>query len=712
MAISLGGLAKDPMTQPLPPLREELDLMRGVPDRTGFPNWMIFDPARNRYFRIGWKYFQILQNWMLGTPTAIMNAVDEVKLDKKDFLSILGFLKNNNLLRCDVEGNHDNFLKQYKKAKRHPLKWLVHSYLFFRIPLVHPDPFLVRTARFVRFMFIPWLHYLVLAVGSVGLLKTVEHWEEFFTTFMHFFTLKGAFFLGVTIFFIKIIHELAHGYCLKRYGCKVPTMGIAFIVMWPVLYTDATDAWRLRSRRQRLIIGSAGMLVEIELALLCLLAWSILPDGIGKSLAFYIATASLLTTMAINLSPFLRFDGYYLMSDYFGIDNLHTRSFAFGKWKIKELLFGFNLPKPERFPPAMELNLIIFAWAICVYRFFLFLGIAILVYNLFFKTLGIILFIIEIVWFIALPMYREVVQWWHLRQLMTFNYETRRTIVIFATTLFFAVVPWNSKTSMPAIYTSDTYNLVFPSNPGQLVENNADWGKEFKKGDIMFKFSSSYLENNIQKAEIRIKIWNQLAQRIAASQRDLLESPLVLKNLAKEKSVLRGMKEQRELLTVRAPVDGKVVYYNDTLTQGAWLNQTVPLLALNDVKNGRLTAVLDERSYARLKVGAEGRFYPDNPQYGPFDVYVEEIDSTHMQVLSDPYFGSPFGGKVAAILDQNKNLIPQDAVYKVYLRPLGGEVEVPQKVMVGTAKIRGKRRSFIRWLYDSSASILIKESGF
>ena len=712
MAINLGGLLQqDPMSQPLPPLREELDLMSGMPDRTGAPNWMVYDPGRNHYFRIGWKYFQILQNWMLGTPNAIMQAVTEVKLEKKDFASILNFLRHNNLLRCDVEGNHDIYMKQYKKAKKHPLKWLVHSYLFFRIPLVHPDLFLARTARFVQFMFIPWLHYLIIGVGSFGLLKTIEHWEEFFTTFMHFFSLKGALFLGLTIFCIKIVHELSHGYCLKRYGCKVATMGIAFIVMWPVLYTDATDAWRIKSRRNRLIMGAAGMLIEIELALLCLLAWNMLPDGVARSLSFYVATASLLTTMLINLSPFLRFDGYYLMADYFGVDNLHTRSFAFGKWKIKELLFGFGLPRPERFPPAMEFNMVIFAWAICIYRFFLFLGIAILVYNLFFKTLGIILFIIEIVWFIALPIYREVIQWWHLRSMMTLNRQTRRTLLIGGLSLFICVVPWNSNIALPAIYTSGHYNLVFLANPGQLVEDNTDWGKLFKKGEVMFRFDSPYLENNIKKSEIRIKIWNQLAQRIAASERDLLESPLVLKNLEKEKSLLRGMKEQRELLTVRAPVDGKVVYYNDTLSLGTWLNEEVPLVALNDTDGTRLTAVLNERSYNRLKVGARGTFYPDNPQHESFAVYVEEIAHTHMQVLREPYFGSPFGGRVAATLDENRNLIPQDAVYKVRLRPLGGS-EVPQKVMVGTAKIKGKRRSFIRGLYDSTAALLIEESGF
>ncbi len=706
-----GGTMPDPMTRALPPLREELDLMRGTPDRNGSPNWLIFDPSRNRYFRVGWKYFQILKNWALGTPEAIARAVTEIKLEKKDFLGIINFLRHNNLLRCDVEGNHAIYLEQQQRAKKHPLKRLVHNYLFFRIPLVHPDPFLQRTYRFARFMFIPWLHYAILALGSVGLLQTIERWEQFFTTFMHFFSLKGVFLLGVTIFFIKIIHELAHGYSLKRYGCKVPTMGIAFIVLWPVLYTDATDAWRIRSRRHRLILDSAGMLIEIELALLCLLAWNLLPDGIAKSLAFYVATASLLTTLAINLSPFLRFDGYYFMSDYFGLDNLHQRSFALGKWKIKELLFGFGLPKPERFPPRLQFNLIFFAWAICVYRFFLFLGIAILVYNLFFKTLGIILFVIEIIWFIVLPIYREVIQWWHLRSLMTLNYQMKRTLAVLTIVMLVSLTPWSSGTSIPAIYTGGHYNLVFPAVPGKLLEDHADRGKRFKKGEVMFKFASPYLENRIKKSQIRIDIWNQLAQRIAASRLDLMESPLVLKNLEKEKATLKSMREQQELLTVRAPLDGEVVYRNDAIGKGVWLNESAPLAALSDTESSRLIAIVPERSYARLKVGDTGVFYADNPEHSPIEVYIEEIDRTHMQVLDRPYFGSPYGGAVAATPDREGNLIPQDAVYKVRMRPLG-DIKPPQKVVVGSAKIKGERRSFMRRLYGTTAALLIRESGF
>ena len=62
--------------------------------------------------------------------------------------------------------------------------------------------------------------------------------------------------------------------------------------MFPVLYTDATDAWKLRSRRNRLSIVTAGVRTELYIALLATFFWNVLPDGPLKSAAFFLATTS------------------------------------------------------------------------------------------------------------------------------------------------------------------------------------------------------------------------------------------------------------------------------------------------------------------------------------------------------------------------------------------------------------------------------------
>jgi putative peptide zinc metalloprotease protein len=201
------------------------------------------------------------------------------------------------------------------------------------------------------------------------------------------------------------MHEMAHALTAKHLGCRVTSMGVALLVLFPVLYTDTTDAWRLHHRRERLAIVLAGIRMELHLALLATFLWSFLADGPLRSAAFFIATTSWLTSLAINLSPFMRFDGYYALADWLGAANLQPRAFALGRWRLREALFGLNEPPPEQLSRSREHIFILYGWATWIYRLMLFLGIALLIYYFAFKLLGIALFAVEIIWFVLLPVH-------------------------------------------------------------------------------------------------------------------------------------------------------------------------------------------------------------------------------------------------------------------------------------------------------------------
>src|SRR5690606_21301466 len=109
----------------------------------------------------------------------------------------------------------------------------------------------------------------------------------------------------------------------------------------------------------------------------------------------------------VNLNPLMRFDGYFLFSDLVRMPNLEARGHAMGRWHLRRLLFGLADPRPE---PGRSW-LVGYAYAIWTYRLFLFLGIALAVYFLFFKALGIVLFLVEIVYFIGAPVFREARKW-------------------------------------------------------------------------------------------------------------------------------------------------------------------------------------------------------------------------------------------------------------------------------------------------------------
>ena len=92
---------------------------------------------------------------------------------------------------------------------------------------------------------------------------------------------------------------------LKLSGTKTvkvlpSSLGVALLVMLPLLYTDVSDSWRLASRRQRLAIGIAGVATELGLAMVATLLWSFLLDGPLRSAAFLVATTTWVSTLAIH----------------------------------------------------------------------------------------------------------------------------------------------------------------------------------------------------------------------------------------------------------------------------------------------------------------------------------------------------------------------------------------------------------------------------
>src|SRR5690606_27180482 len=187
---------------------------------------------------------------------------------------------------------------------------------------------------------------------------------------------------------VKVCHELGHAVIAKAKGLRIPTMGVAFIVFWPVAYTDTTDAWRLTRRRDRLMIGAGGISVELGIAAVSLFMWNLVGEGPARSLLFLLATSSWLLSLLINLNPLMRFDGYFLFCDLIGVSNLEQKAHLSSRYWLRRLLFGWDKPLSDD-PPRIPFAL--FGLAIWLYRLILFFGIALAVYHLFFKALGIVL---------------------------------------------------------------------------------------------------------------------------------------------------------------------------------------------------------------------------------------------------------------------------------------------------------------------------------
>jgi putative peptide zinc metalloprotease protein len=110
--------------------------------------------------------------------------------------------------------------------------------------------------------------------------------------------------------FVKVFHELGHAYTATRYGCRVPTMGIAMIVMVPMLYSDTSDAWKLTSRRQRAATAPPDGR-RMRAGRLAIFAWNFRRRR-GAEPGVYRGDHESMVGAAIS-GAFMRFDGYFVL---------------------------------------------------------------------------------------------------------------------------------------------------------------------------------------------------------------------------------------------------------------------------------------------------------------------------------------------------------------------------------------------------------------
>ena len=664
-------------------LREELIVHEGPRREDGAPTWVVEDPARGRYFQLGWVQGEMLMRWHLGTAEAVAQAVSEqttLRVRKDDVTAFGKFLFASGLTfgegtteRCAAEAGR-------REAGKSVWKFLFHHYLFFKIPLVKPDDFLSRTLPVVSAVFFrAGFWRLTLFAFFLGLYFTSRQWEVFTQSLMQFFSFEGAAVAALTLAATKILHELGHAYTAKRLGCRVPTMGLAFMVMMPLLYTDTTDAWRLPRQRDRISVGVAGVAAEMALAVWATLVWNLLPDGILRSAMLMLATTTWVMTLAVNLSPFMRFDGYYVLSDLFNVSNLHQRSFALARRELRRFFLGLDEPAPEAFSQAKQRLLIIYAYGTWLYRLTVFFGIALIVYHTFFKALGIFLFCVEVGVFIVMPVVKELAAWGKAvkdGKASGRAWGLAAAVVILAAAL---LIPWRQEVSMPAVLRPMEVAELYAPRAAVVKAVLVKAGDRVKKGDVLLQLASDSLSHDIASLEADLKrlLWQQTFQRVrreAAGGVSVAEheTEALVRRLAR-------LKEDERKLAVIAPCDGFVADFSEELSAGVVLGEGEWLgtVASGPDKGYQATGLAEEQVLHRLAPGAAATFISEDPMRPSVPLVLSAFDRTAVRHVTDFQELSSVSGGPLAVRSapaelarrlgggRGQVLVPEAALYRV-----------------------------------------------
>lgn len=689
------------------PLREDLRLFESTPERDGTPTWAIQDPVNNRFYRIGWLEYECLLRWP-GSPSAIAADISlntALDVDEELVNDFAQFLEQNRLVRPSAQG-----IERMKEQGNAPgwrdWRWWLHSYLFVRVPLVRPDRLLRRLLPWVEPLFTRTAFTVLLCITALGLLLVARQWDVFTHSVMDLISLTGLVGFMLALIISKTLHELGHALVATRMGLRVAHMGVAFIVLWPMLYTDTGESWRLRSHRQRLAISIAGVSVEMALAGIATLAWALLDDGALRHAMLYLATTAWILSLALNVSPFMRFDGYFILSDVLNFANLHERAGAMAKTRLRRFVLGLPDPDPEVLSPSTARNLTWFAFATWLYRLGVFLAIAWAVYTFFFKVLGIFLLVVEILWFVLRPIAAELTVWKKRWSEVTL---IRRSSLYGLLLLVIAllVAPWAFKIDAPAVAHPERQQFVYSPFPAQLLQLQVP--SDVTQGSVLASFNAPDLDAQHLRTQASVRALEQRLAGLIADDLGRHQEQATLHRLHEQQAEIQAIHDEAGRLSVKADFNGQWRDVPDDYHAGVWVDTQTLLGVLVDPTSWVVDAYVEQRAIDRIQLGATAYFHPHGqPKAVPARVLF--LDSTRTQRLPHSMLDGRYGGPIATQVAGQDEGTPLDAVYRVRLQ-LAEALPVQHETR-GTVQIEGERRSLLwdgtRWLIG----ILIRESGF
>jgi len=313
--------------------------------------YVVRDPAGNQFHRLSdaaYKFVGLLDGRRtVGEAWELVGGqLEDDAPTQPEVIQILSQLFSANLVETDISPDATVLLRRHKKQMQRKMQGRLMNVLFPRIPIWDPNRFLTRWMPVVR-PFISKLGavlWLVMVISAIGALTS--HWTELKTAASDSIDPKNWLYLWFTFVVIKFIHELGHAFTCRRFGGEVHEMGIMFLVLVPTPYVDASTAWAFPNKWARMLVGAGGMMVELFFASIMAFVWIATHDShtLVSQIAYNAMLIASVTTIIFNANPLLRYDGYYMLSDFWEIPNLQQKSKDYTMGLIKRHIFRVKKP--------------------------------------------------------------------------------------------------------------------------------------------------------------------------------------------------------------------------------------------------------------------------------------------------------------------------------------------------------------------------------
>ncbi len=536
--------------------------------------WIARDPVALRYFRLRDEEYFVLK--LLDGRTSLEEirekfeaAFQPLQLGMQQLHAFILRLHEQGLILSEASGQGTILHRRAEKTlgKQTTAAWS--NPLAIRVPGIAGAPLVDFLYPRLKSLFSP----MFLAVAALFIIGTAAavllEFDSFRQRLAHtqnIFVPQTMLWMMLVLIVVKALHELGHALVCRHFGATCHEIGMMLLVGSPTLYCDVTDSWRLPSKWQRILISSAGMLVELVLAAIATIVWWRSDAGLVSLLAAQTMFVCSVGTLGFNLNPLLRCDGYYILSDWLEVPNLWQDSRGLLQRKVYHWLFGLDLGEDATLPAKWQPWLLAYAAGSIVYSVLL--------------TITILTFLFQIlephglgglVWLAGAIVFggmgkRAITPLWR-----SWSQPNRRSVrrgrtslvVIAAISLLVAIVflPLPSTIRAKVWIDPDQARGVYVPLAGTLEEIIPP-GTQVSKDDVIARLTNVALEVQLAEAAALTK---QHAARVdnlkLLMNDDPTQAPLLpaaIKTLEDQQQRLAHFEREAERLTLRAPIAGVV----------------------------------------------------------------------------------------------------------------------------------------------------------
>lgn len=563
-------------------LRSDLHVSRQV--YQGHPVYVVQDPVAFRTHRLNVFQYRILAaldpDCTLGDNFQMLVEKNEFTSDDEQlFIDLVSAFARLGLVVLPSSSGEKLF-ETHQKIRTARRRGKLLGVLFLQIPLVNPDRFLTRTVSRVSWLFTKtFLAIWLMGMTAAGFV-VFNRFDDILQPLNGILATRNLPFLWLSFVVLKVWHELGHGYACKVFGGFVPEMGSILIAGTPAAYVDASSAWSFPERYKRLVVMCGGMFFESLVFIPGVFVWAFSSSPMLSSCAYQLVIMASLVTILFNANPLMKFDGYFILSELIGIQNLRPRADAQIKKMLTAGLLGVS-HAPSEEALSTRAMLILYGVSATIYKFFLVISIAVAV-AVKFPLVGLALAAFHVLTTVGSGAYRMTT--YLLTNKETEPVRGRARLVAAAVLIGLPVaaclvpVPFGVVTS--GVVGAETEYFVNAPAPGEFQQTLVEAGQNVQEAVPLVYLKNDRLEEQLriteaalQEAILRWKITQQIDPALAAREQASVTEL--------QRQVQETLQQVRSL-DVAAPGQGQVVRLLSATDKGRFLQAGEPIAVIVD----------------------------------------------------------------------------------------------------------------------------------